>query len=58
MVCFPDLTSQFLFQFENVVSFDVMNVIDDHFMSTLKDVLNAVGEIRSDVCFYNVVVIF
>lgn len=51
MVCFPDLTSQFLFQFENVVSFDVMNVIDDHFMSTLKDVLNAVGEIRSDVCF-------
>ncbi len=39
-----NLTS--FFQFENVVSFDVSNVVDDHFMTTLKEALTAVGDIR------------
>lgn len=34
------------FQFENVVSFDIQNVIDDHFMQTLVDKLEEVGKVR------------
>ena len=37
----------YFFQFENMVSFDVLNVIDDHFMEELgSKVRSAYGEVR------------
>lgn len=33
-------------QFENVVSFDIQNVIDDHFMQELNERMEEVGKVR------------
>ena len=35
-----------MLQFENVVSFDIQNVIDDHFMEALRARIEEVGQIR------------
>ena len=44
---YPSLILYLLLQFENMVSFDIQNVTDDHFIKTLTEELTSqCGEIR------------
>ncbi len=38
------------FQFENVVSFDIQSVVDEHFMQSLSERLGEVGKVRFTKC--------